>query len=195
MLFSTFTVAIAAFASAVSAQANFTSCCNVTPTTVDLPTRLSWCRAQQNTCPEICQNGQTSANACDPNALTYTCTCLTGPTGNISDYAQTLPSLECDNWKGQCTAAHPNDLAGQTFCQSFVCGSKNATALVSSSSSSSASSGTASSTATATGSGTATGTAASTTSSKAAAAAVKVAKEFGTAGVAFGLFAVFGLAL
>jgi len=66
MLFSTFIVAVAAFASAVSAQANFTTCCNVTPSTVDANMRLSWCRAQQNTCPEICQNGQTSQNACDP---------------------------------------------------------------------------------------------------------------------------------
>lgn len=65
MLFTTFTVALAAFGSAVSAQANFTSCCNVVPTTVDQTVRLSWCRAQQNTCPETCQNGQVSANACD----------------------------------------------------------------------------------------------------------------------------------
>ncbi|KAE9971342.1 hypothetical protein BLS_004478 [Venturia inaequalis] len=193
MLFSTLAVAIGAFASAVSAQANFTSCCNVTPTSVEMVTRLSWCRAQQNTCPETCQNGQVSANTCDANTLTYNCTCLSGPTGNISDYAQTLPSLECDNWKGQCTAAHPNDLAGQTFCQSFVCGTKNATAL-GSTSSASASSSHATASATSSGSGTATSSTAASTSS-AAAAALKVAQEFGAAGFAFGLFALFGLAL
>lgn len=65
MLFSTLAVAVGAFASAVSAQANFTSCCSVTPSSVDMTVRLSWCRAQQNTCPETCQNGQVSANSCD----------------------------------------------------------------------------------------------------------------------------------
>ncbi|TID27501.1 hypothetical protein E2P81_ATG00257 [Venturia nashicola] len=193
MLFSTLAVAIGAFATAVSAQANFTSCCNVTPASVEMVTRLSWCRAQQNTCPETCQNGQVSANTCDANTLTYNCTCLNGPTGNISDYAQTLPSLECDNWKGQCTAAHPNDLAGQTFCQSFTCGQKNASAT-GSKASASASSAKSTATPTSGGAGTATNSAPASTSS-AAAAALKVAQEFGAAGFAFGLFAVFGLAL
>jgi hypothetical protein len=65
MLYSTFAVAIAAFTSVVSAQANFTTCCNVVPSTVESAMRLSWCRAQQNTCPETCQNGQFSANTCN----------------------------------------------------------------------------------------------------------------------------------
>lgn len=72
MLFSTLAVAIGAFASAVSAQANFTTCCNVTPSSVDMTVRLSWCRAQQNTCPETCQNGQVSANTCDAVRLLHT---------------------------------------------------------------------------------------------------------------------------
>jgi hypothetical protein len=70
------------------------------------------------------------------DALTYDCSCIGGNTPNISNYAQTLPSLECSEWKGQCTSAHPNDLAGQTFCQSFVCGSLIASAQAASSSSS-----------------------------------------------------------
>lgn len=77
MLFSTLAVAIGAFAGAVSAQANFTSCCNVTPTSVEMVTRLSWCRAQQNTCPETCQNGQVSANTCDAVRLLRTLKTLT----------------------------------------------------------------------------------------------------------------------
>ncbi|QDS67613.1 hypothetical protein FKW77_004150 [Venturia effusa] len=193
MLYSTLALAIGAFASTVAAQTNFTSCCSVNPASVEMVTRLSWCRAQQNTCPETCQNGQVSANSCDAATLTYNCTCLSGPTGNISDYAQTLPSLECDNWKGQCTAAHPNDLAGQTFCQSFTCGTRNASASSSSSTASASSSQTTASP-TSSGSGTSTSPAAASTSS-AAAAAIKVAQEFGAAGFAFGLFAIFGLAL
>jgi len=35
----------------------------------------------------------------------------------------------CDEWKRQCIQAHPNDLAGQNFCLSFTCGSRNATAV------------------------------------------------------------------
>jgi hypothetical protein len=56
----------AALVAAVSAQsANFTSCCGIEPNTVDVNERLSWCRAQQNTCPLLCTNGQTSKNDCD----------------------------------------------------------------------------------------------------------------------------------
>jgi len=190
MLYST--LIVAAIAGLASAQ-NFTSCCSVTPTSVPTDRRLSWCRAQQNTCPEVCTNGQTSANTCDSNALTFDCKCLTGNTPNISDYAQTLPSLMCDSWKAQCTAAHPNDLSGQTFCQSFTCGSKNASAQAASASSSASGSRAASTSGSS--SGTATGSSPSSTSSKAAAAALSVARDYGTGAIAMGLLAMFGLAL
>jgi len=197
MIYSTLLVALSAFASVASAQSNFTSCCNVDPNSVDLPTRQSWCRAQMNTCPEVCTNGQTSNNTCDANALTYSCTCQTGNTPNISSYMQTLPSLECDEWKTQCTAAHPNDLAGQTFCQSFTCGMKNGSALAAAASSAaSASSGSgAASTGSATSGGASSTSSSAATTSSAAAAALRVAKTYGTGAVAAGLFALFGLAL
>jgi len=193
MLFSS--LVVAAIAGLASAQANFTTCCGIDPNSVTSDVRLSWCRAQQNTCPEICPNGQTSSNACDPNALTYSCTCLSGTTPNISSYGQTLPSLQCESWIGQCTAAHPNDLSGQTFCQSFQCGMKNASAVGAAASSASSSAGTASSTASGSSTGTASGASASSTTSKAAAAAFTAARDYGTGAVAMGLFAAFGLAL
>jgi hypothetical protein len=106
---------------------------------------------------------------------------------------QTLPSLECDEWKSQCTLAHPNDLAGQNFCQGFTCGKKNASAGINapggSSSSASATSG--GSTASATESG----GAAATSSKSAAANVVLVGREYGTGFVLLGLTALFGLAL
>jgi len=127
--------------------------------------------------------------------LEYNCTCLTGTTPNISAYGETLPSLECESWVGQCTAAHPNDLAGQTFCQSFVCGSLNASAVGAGASSSSSAVG---------GSSTASNTASSTSgsataaTSKAAAPAGPVyygGREIGTVFIITVLAAVFGFAL
>lgn len=118
-------------------------------------------------------------------------------TPNISDYGQTLPSLMCEEWVRQCVAAHPNDLDGQSFCHSFVCGSKNASALVSSTSSSASSSATGSGSS-ASSSGSGSGSAATTSaapSSSGAAIALGVGKEYGTGVVGALLFGLFGLAL
>jgi len=97
---------------------------------------------------------------------------------------------------GQCTAAHPNDLAGQTFCQSFVCGSLNASAVGAGASSSASAAG-GSSTASSTASSTS-GSATAATSSKAAAPAGPVyyaGREIGTVVIITVLAAVFGFAL
>jgi hypothetical protein len=196
---STLLVALTSLALVSAQTANFSTCCSVQPNSVDFNTRLSWCRAQTNTCPLLCQNGQYSENTCDPNTLSYSCSCQGGNTPNISDYQQTLPSLECESWVGQCTKAHPNDLNGQTFCQSFVCGKKNASAVGAGASSSSSSSS-AGPSATSSGSASAASSASSTaataaSSSKAAAAALRVAKDYGSAGFALGVLALFGFAL
>jgi len=147
------------------------------------------------------------------STLTYNCTCSAGTTTpNITNYQGTLPFFICQQWKGDCTAAHPNDLAGQTACQSVVCGMANASeAQVSMSSSSSMASSTQASSATgsatsgggaagaattggssATGSSTASAAAAS--SSKSAAVA-NIAKDYGFGLLAAGMLAAFGLAL
>ena len=128
--------------------------------------------------------------------MTFECQCGGGnPTPNITDYAQTLDSLKCDDWRAQCTTAHPNDLAGQTFCQSFICGTKNATAeFVNNGGSASSSASAAVSSATGSVASAASSAAASATSA-AAATAIKMGKEYGTAAMGVGMLALFGLAL
>jgi hypothetical protein len=137
------------------------------------------------------------------NTLNYTCTCTDGSSPNISAYQQTIPFYECQQWKTDCVAAHPNDLDGQTGCLSVTCGNLNASSGESSTSSSMASTATASSTgssaassASATGSSTGSSTASSASAtSSSAAVAMSVAKNYGTGILAAAMLAVFGLAL
>ncbi|OCL04968.1 hypothetical protein AOQ84DRAFT_345413 [Glonium stellatum] len=194
MFYSTLLLAATAFTGLVAAQ-NFSQCCTL-PTLPPIATRQTWCRAEQNTCPELCggigklaQNG----NLCDSNALTYTCQCSDGTSPNISDYQQSLPALMCEQWKTDCVANSPNDLTGQTACLSVVCGNKTTDDL--SSSSSSAPSATAAPSSTSGGNPSATVASATSSSSKAAATALALAKEFGTPALAMGIAAAFGLAL
>jgi len=175
----------------VSAQ-NFTSCCDVTPNTVDINERLAWCRAQRNTCPLVCANGQVSANDCDENTLKFTCTCGSGTTPNISDYSQTLPSLECDEWKRQCVAAAPDNLVGQNFCLKFTCGLKNASSVGAGATASGSTPGGASQTSSGGASSTSGGAAAS---SSGAAVMLRAGQDFGTGALLLGIFAIFGFAL
>jgi hypothetical protein len=65
MIYSKLFLVAAAFTGFASAVTNFTACCDVDPTTVDSPTRAAWCRAQMNTCPELCPNGNAAVNKCD----------------------------------------------------------------------------------------------------------------------------------
>ncbi|GAB7340589.1 hypothetical protein MBLNU457_7000t1 [Dothideomycetes sp. NU457] len=205
-------VATAAFTGLASAQNYSTSGpLMVDPNSVDLNTRLAWCRSELNTCPMLC-GGQANPNTCDAATLTYNCTCSGGvTTPNITNYQGTLPFFICQRWIGDCTAAHPNDLAGQTACQSVQCGMANASeAQVSMSSSSSSASATQSSSATGTAAGGAAGaattsggssaTGSSTASSASAsssrsAAVANVAKDYGFGVLAAGMLAAFGLAL
>ncbi|KAJ5204162.1 uncharacterized protein N7498_005041 [Penicillium cinerascens] len=100
----------------------------------------SWCQGQRNVCPDMC-DGSTSANSCDPTTLQFQCTCSNGTVPDSSQYMQTVPFYVCQATYGQCIDAHPNDAEGQTACKDAAqCGTKNATALVSSSSSTSATS-------------------------------------------------------
>jgi len=65
MFYSTLLVAATAFTGFVSAQNYSTSgAISITPSSVDYDTRLSWCRAQTNSCPQIC-GGTASPNTCD----------------------------------------------------------------------------------------------------------------------------------
>lgn len=127
----------------------------------------------------------------------YNCTCANGPTPNISDYTQTLPSLVCAEWIADCVDAHPNDQSGIAGCRSLVCGSKNVTGptVSSSSASSSATTTTSSSAASSSAASTSTTTSATAAASSTGAAVINVAKDYGTGILATGLLALFGLAL
>ncbi|KAF2669668.1 hypothetical protein BT63DRAFT_425348 [Microthyrium microscopicum] len=189
---------LSSVAAIVSAQtASNSTCCNVDPGSIDPNQRLAWCRAQRNTCPELCTNGQTANNTCDDTTLTYSCSCSSGSAPNISDYSQTLPSLECDAWKSQCVASHPNDLAGQNFCLSFVCGSKNASAVGAGAGTNPAGGSSSSPSSSASGSSTASSTssAPSSSSSKSAATILAAGREYGLAAVVVGLTSLFAFAL
>lgn len=64
-MLSSLLITLAAIVGLVSAQTNFATCCTIDPTTEPSDMLLSWCRAQTNTCPLLCQNGQTANNTCD----------------------------------------------------------------------------------------------------------------------------------
>ncbi|KXT11951.1 hypothetical protein AC579_1000 [Pseudocercospora musae] len=187
-----------ALSAVVSAQNYSTSGpLTITASQVDDSLRQTWCRSQTYNCPILC-GGTASANTCDPNQLTYTCTCSNGNTPNISDYQSTLPFYVCEQWKANCVDSNPNDLDAITGCQSVTCGNKTVAAATASSSSASASStATASSSGashTATATHSSTGAAASATESSAA-VAMHIAQSYGTGIFVTGLLAVFGLAL
>ncbi|KAF2166564.1 hypothetical protein M409DRAFT_23199 [Zasmidium cellare ATCC 36951] len=200
MFRSTLLLATAAFAAVASAQ-NYSTSGNLSVDTSQIPSALksSWCRAQTNSCPQIC-GGRASPNNCDSNTLTYQCVCTDGSSPNISDYDQTIPSFVCQTWVGNCVDAHPNDLDGQTGCRSVTCGSRNASSnLAATTSSAATTSATASSSSSAestSASGTPTGSSASTTATTSSAAmALHVAEQYGTGIIAGGLLALFGLVL
>lgn len=70
MFYSTLAIAATAFTTFASAQNYSTSGGNLTidPNSVGYATRQSWCRAQTNSCPQIC-GGQASANDCNPVSI------------------------------------------------------------------------------------------------------------------------------
>jgi len=65
MFYSTLLLAATALTGLVGAQ-NYSTSGNIsiTPNSVDYNTRLAWCRAQTNSCPQIC-GGQASPNTCN----------------------------------------------------------------------------------------------------------------------------------
>ncbi|KAF2090775.1 hypothetical protein K490DRAFT_62104 [Saccharata proteae CBS 121410] len=197
MHFTALFAAASAIAGLAAAQSSTSSSSiaysTVDPNSVDSATRNTWCRAQEQTCPTLC-GGSTLANTCDISTLTYNCTCASNVGSlNVSDFTQTLPSLECQYAVGQCTADHPDDAEGQAACQSISCGSKNVTSQVVSSSSSAAASTTA--TASSSGSATSGSAAAATTTQAGGAQALNYGMNYGSATLLGGLVALFGFAL
>ncbi|KAF2842965.1 hypothetical protein M501DRAFT_924197 [Patellaria atrata CBS 101060] len=187
MIFTSLLIAASTFAGLAVSQ-NTTNDYTVDPNSVDRPIRISWCRAQQNTCPMIC-NGRPADNDCDADTLEWKCTC-TGSSPNITDFDQTLPSLECGVWRGQCVERAGSDLAQQTDCLSVVCGNRNASENVVTTTST-----------TTTSEAAATSTAASETAdapaetSSGAAVPLAFARDYGTPALAAGLLGIFGFVL
>ncbi|KAJ9645307.1 hypothetical protein H2201_005656 [Coniosporium apollinis] len=188
MLFSSLFIAVSAAASLVAAQSNNTY--TVDPNSVPATQRQVWCRAQRQTCPQLCNN-QIQNNDCDPNTLQILCVCRNGQTPNVTDYEQTVPSLMCEEWKIQCVRNSGSDATKQAACIAVQCGSRRAESVLSTSSASSSATGSS----TASGSASATSGAAAAASSSAAAAALDFATTYGTGAIAAGLLGLFGLAL
>jgi hypothetical protein len=197
MLYATLLLAVSALASVAFAQdaPNTTACCNIDPGSVPLGTRNGWCTGERNTCLEVCggiQNLAPNGNLCDPERLTFTCTCSNGNKPNMSDFQQSLPAQQCLVWYQQCIDSHPNDRFGQEACKSVQCGNRTTADLPQSSSSASSSpTGTA-----AQSSGPASATsAAPSAATSGAAVALGFAREYGTPVLAAGIMAAFGLGL
>ncbi|BDD56546.1 hypothetical protein MAP00_001987 [Monascus purpureus] len=166
--------------------------------------RNSWCLAQRNSCPQIC-GGVATTNYCDSTTLDFNCVCSNGSQADVTPYAQTIPSLVCQNNYGQCVANHPNDLDGQKKCKDDAqCGTLNAsdaTAAATTTAGSAASSSaattlsTSSASATLNPSASKTSAAVASSTSTGAASAIRIAQDYSTAVLMTALFAVFRLAL
>ncbi|KAK4111869.1 hypothetical protein N656DRAFT_780004 [Canariomyces notabilis] len=181
-----------ALTTAVVAQNNGTY--NVNPSTVDPGLRVEWCRAQFSTCGTLCA-GSPSANDCNSNTLTYTCTCASNNSEpGLIYYTQTLPTFLCDRAYSDCVAANTSSARAQEQCKTDIkdhCGTLDPNkAQIDSGSSASESTTSAPASSSATGSPTAaSGGAASTSSSRAGGPTNAAYIGNGVAVVAAGLFA------
>merc|ERR1712227_75159 len=144
MLYSTIFFAASAFTGLAAAQVQ-TGNYTIDPNSVDSTTRADWCRAEFNTCNVLCGNGGFKTNSCDNNSLQYSCVCNSGLTPDMSEYASTVPTYECQTYKGQCLQTTAGNITAQDLCQKITCASQTASNLVSSSTMASSSSSAASS--------------------------------------------------
>jgi hypothetical protein len=209
MLYSTVVFAAAAFSGLVAAQSG-NSTVTIDPNSVPSSLRQTWCRAQLQTCPQLCPDQRTTAggNTCDVNTLKYSCVCASdNQSPDVADYEQTLPGQLCRTYVSQCVLAHPNDADGIAECRATNCGNKTVEEAASSMSSSESASATSSSTRSASGSGAsetasstsggdqASSTASSSASATAATGAASGLQIASTGALAVGILAAFGFAL
>lgn len=122
-----FRTAVLALASAAAVAADY----YIVPSSVDLGTRKSWCADEISTCPIICNQvppGGYKVNTCDPETLTYGCTCANGLQPNISEYSVTLPFHVCQEWGNQCAKSCGSDSECVRSCrEDHPCGAQNPT--------------------------------------------------------------------
>ncbi|MCJ1480929.1 hypothetical protein MMC06_001084 [Schaereria dolodes] len=192
-MLASFSILVASFfAGFAAAQTNGTT---FDPSSVPLSMRNSWCNGEINTCGTLC-GGHTSNNNCSGTDLTYDCTCSSNNSApGLQYYMQSLPFFICQKSFDLCIAAHPDDSAGQSACNTtYVCGTLNASDanVATTSSASPSSTGTPTSTvATASSTGTTSPSASATGKS----AAIKVGQDYGLGVLVAGLFAVLRFAL
>ncbi|KAF6830165.1 pci domain-containing protein [Colletotrichum musicola] len=110
-------LALSAVAS-VSAQRKVFSNTDINVGAVSLNTRAGWCQGERNTCQILCDG--TTANDCDPNTLSYACTCKNGTAPGLEYYDQTLPSFICVQAFEDCITANVGDARGQSNCTDTI---------------------------------------------------------------------------
>ncbi|KFZ11483.1 hypothetical protein V501_04742 [Pseudogymnoascus sp. VKM F-4519 (FW-2642)] len=191
---------VAALAVAVAAQEQY----YIAPSSVLLTTREVWCNDQTSTCPLLCTqypggSMTTAANDCDPETLTYNCTCGNGISPNMTEYSLTIPFHICIEWGQQCVAGCGGVNTCQAACtEDHPCGAQdpsrgNATATTTSG----APAATSSAPVVHDGFGDGSTTDGSSTVAKpnAARAALDLGRSYGLAIVFAGIFAAFGFVM
>jgi hypothetical protein len=122
-------LAAALFSMSVNSQVVYT----INPESVSLPTRQGWCSSQTASCPLLClqlagDSSTTAVNECDAEALSYECVCGNGLSPNASEFSQTLPYFECQEYGNQCVAACNGNTPCQSACRDdHPCGAQNPT--------------------------------------------------------------------
>jgi hypothetical protein len=185
---------------------------SIDPNSVPIATRDEWCQSQQTSCPLLClqlpgASGSTTENSCDPTTLVFSCVCGNGLTPNASEYSQTIPFFECQEYGNQCVTACNGDTTCQAACRDDnPCGAQNPTrvnvtttssAMSSTTLPAGASSGTAGVVYTGLGGAAATQTSSSSSDTKKsnAQAALDLGRSYGLIAVFTGIFAGFALVI
>jgi len=203
MLFTSLLVATAAFSGVAIAQnetntnlpPGIENCCKVQPNLIPSDQRDMWCRAQRNTCPELCGgvNQMKNGQECDSETLDYECECKNGTVPQMELYQQSVPGLMCRFWFDRCINATNENLEFQVECRNQrdeKCGNLTTDGAnpTSSASPSATQSGSDNSPAESGGS-------APSTTPTGAASTLNMAREYGTPLLVGGIAAFFGLAL
>lgn len=196
-----------ALLSTTTGQAQF----NIDPSSVPISTRTAWCQSQLTSCPLLClqlpgESSTTESNTCDATTLDFTCICGNGLSPNASQFSQTIPFFECQQFGNQCVAACNGDSTCQAACRDDnLCGAQDPTRVNTTSSSAmpsttlpaGASSGTAGVVFTGLGGAAATQTSSSSSDSNKSSAerALDLGRSYGLVAVFSGLFVGFALVM
>ncbi|KFY45189.1 hypothetical protein V494_01089 [Pseudogymnoascus sp. VKM F-4513 (FW-928)] len=187
---------VAALAVTVAAQEQY----HIDPESVLISTRDVWCNDQKSTCPLLCTqypggSMTTAANDCDPETLTYDCTCGNGLSPNMTEYSLTIPFHICREWGQQCIAGCGGVNTCQAACtEQHPCGALDPPRVNSTATTSGAPAATSTGPVVHDGFGTDSSADGSTVANpNAARAAMDIGKSYGLSIVFAGIFAAFGL--